>query len=216
MLLENTPPARSGCETCTLDIGSGHAYEGEYNVDKFAGFFKVCCVEDIEKDIAIKPYPNEHACRLKDPGNYEKFKRGKRKSGDKEYSIIFGKLKGQDKWEEQAYRYDKKVWTEKEAKKHCEEHKGISFEPASEKEVPKSTEVPAQIVNVKIDMGELTELIESTKLLNDSVKLLISTLEELKAVQVPEARDKPSASSVKEQKDDSGDVKLNINLEPTL
>jgi HK97 family phage prohead protease len=76
-----------------------------------------------------KPYPNEHACRLQDPGKFDKFRRGIRDHEGKEYSIIFGHVKGGEEWEEQAYRYDKDKWTAAEARAHCAAHKG-TFEAA--------------------------------------------------------------------------------------
>ena len=79
------------------------------------------------------PYPSEHSCRLSPPGNYEKFRRGKRKHEGKEYAVIYGKLKDEEKWEDQAYRYDKEVWEAAEAKSHCKEHDG-TFEAATEKQ----------------------------------------------------------------------------------
>lgn len=82
-----------------------------------------------------RPYPNEHACRLKDPKQYDSFRRKKRKAENgKEYSIIFG-IKGtgaNKKSEEQAYRYDKDVWSASEAGSHCKKHDG-KFEPAAPK-----------------------------------------------------------------------------------
>ena len=49
-------------------------------------------VSDVEEG---KPYPNEHACRLKDPADFQadSFRRTKRKHDGKEYSIIMGRLK---------------------------------------------------------------------------------------------------------------------------
>jgi len=76
-----------------------------------------------------KPYPNEHSCRLQDPGKFDRFRRGTRESDGKEYSIIFGRVKDSEDWEEQAYRYDKDTWTAAEASAHCKAHKG-SFEAA--------------------------------------------------------------------------------------
>lgn len=80
----------------------------------------------------IKPYPNEHACRLKDPKQFTEFRRTKRKHDKKEYSIIWGK-KGDD-WIEQAYRYAKDTWEKDDAKKHCDSHGG-KFELANEKQM---------------------------------------------------------------------------------
>lgn len=77
------------------------------------------------------PYPNEHACRLRDPGDFQEnsFRRIKRKHNGKEYSVIVGKLKGEDSTTEQAYRYDKDTWDADEARTHCEDHEG-TFEAA--------------------------------------------------------------------------------------
>lgn len=94
----------------------------------------------IDADYAQKPLPNEHACRLKDPGGFEdgSFRSVSRTSGGKKYRIIMGKLKGQTTMTEQAYRYAKTVWTASEAKSHCKDHKG-SFEAAKEGLTPDAT-----------------------------------------------------------------------------
>ena len=91
--------------------------------------------ETEEKTEAVeKPYPNEHSCRLKDPKDYDTCRRTSRTSDGKKYGVITCRRKDDDtKWEEQGYRYHKDIWTESEAKKHCKDHKGIKFEPASEK-----------------------------------------------------------------------------------
>ena len=79
-----------------------------------------------------KPYPNEHACRLRDPGDFQEgsFKRSTRKHDGKEYSIIMGRLQGETTMTEQAYRYNKQTWTAAEAKTHCKDHDG-TFEAAA-------------------------------------------------------------------------------------
>jgi HK97 family phage prohead protease len=91
-------------------------------------------VDGVKSDepIEAKPYPNEHSCRLQNPDNFSEFRRGTRKHEGKEYSVIFGKPKEGEGWEEQAYRYNKDTWTAAEAKGHCKDHKG-SFEAASGK-----------------------------------------------------------------------------------
>lgn len=80
------------------------------------------------------PFPNEHACRLHKPGRYDRFRRanGEREHDGKKYDVIFGKVKGTNDWEDQAYRYPKKTWTATQARSHCKSHKGILFEPASD------------------------------------------------------------------------------------
>jgi hypothetical protein len=87
---------------------------------------------------AGKPYPNEHSCRLLEPAKFEKdsFRRSDRKHEGKTYSVIMGKLKGQDSMTEQAYRYPKDDWTPAEAKSHCKGHDGGTFEPASDTSTP--------------------------------------------------------------------------------
>lgn len=81
----------------------------------------------------MPPFPNEHACRLKPPGQFKKksFTRLHRKSGTKNkvYSAIVGKLKKDGSTADQAFRYDKKRWGPSEARSHCKSHGG-SFEAA--------------------------------------------------------------------------------------
>lgn len=80
------------------------------------------------------PYPNEHACRLNEPGKYKQFRRQSRKSSNgKTYDVIFGIFSrgGRNVSEEQAYRYPKGSWTASEARAHCRDHKG-SFEAAAQ------------------------------------------------------------------------------------
>lgn len=74
------------------------------------------------------PYPNEHSCRIKSPGAFQKddFKRIIRDH----LVIIIGRLKGQKTTTTQAYRYPIKDWTKKEAREHCKEAKG-EFHPAT-------------------------------------------------------------------------------------
>ncbi len=82
-----------------------------------------------------KPFPNEHACRLNDPGKYSEIRRGTRKHNGKAYGVLYGKPKeGDGGWEEQAYRYSKDVWEADEARAHCKSHEG-SFEAASGKTI---------------------------------------------------------------------------------
>jgi len=77
-----------------------------------------------------RPYPNEHACHLQPPSKFSDFRRGTRKHEGKTYSIIFGKVKDGETWEEQAYRYAKDVWEAADARAHCKSHDG-KFEAAS-------------------------------------------------------------------------------------
>jgi HK97 family phage prohead protease len=91
----------------------------------------VTAVKSMEP-IEMKPYPNEHACRLREPGEFSEFRRTIRTHEGKKYSVIFGKDKDNDTWDEQAFRYSKDTWTVAEAKTHCSDHDG-KFEAASGK-----------------------------------------------------------------------------------
>jgi len=95
-----------------------------------------------------KPYPNEHACRLRSPSDFEKdsFVRTKRQHEGKGYSVIMGKLKGKTTLTQQAFRYPKSDWTAKAAKSHCTDHKGILFEPAS-KDMEVLTQAEIKAIN---------------------------------------------------------------------
>ena len=75
------------------------------------------------------PFPNEHSCRLNEPGKYDSFNRKncEQKSNDKCIDVIYGIIG--NKSEVQALRYPKKVWTEESAKNHCKKRKG-KFEAA--------------------------------------------------------------------------------------
>jgi hypothetical protein len=82
----------------------------------------------------LKPYPNEHACRLRDPDDFQdnSFRRIERTHESKKYSVIVGKLRDGSTMTEQAYRYADDVWTAAEARSHCKTHEG-TFEAATGK-----------------------------------------------------------------------------------
>jgi HK97 family phage prohead protease len=86
------------------------------------------------KDGGLKPYPNEHACRLRDPGDFQEdsFRRTTREHEGKKYAVIMGRLKGEETMTEQAYRYPTADWTADQARSHCRSHEG-RFEAAAEK-----------------------------------------------------------------------------------
>ncbi len=90
--------------------------------------------ENAEPFNNLKPFPNDHACRIKKPGLFQEdsFRRVSRSHDGKKYSIIMGRLKGETTLTEQAYRYPKKTWPVAQARKHCKGHDGIMFEPARE------------------------------------------------------------------------------------
>jgi len=103
--------------------------EGVITQKQFNQITKPDYPEDTELENSLKPYPNEHACRLQSPDKFSEFRRGTRSHEGKKYSVIFGKPKEGEGWEEQAYRYDKDTWEASEARSHCKSHDG-TFEAA--------------------------------------------------------------------------------------
>ncbi len=79
------------------------------------------------------PYPNEHAARVRDPGDFvpESFRSKDLKNGVR---IIIAKLKGGTAMVVQAYRFSVDKFTVEQAKKWLEDNKisYIKFEPAFE------------------------------------------------------------------------------------
>lgn len=138
----------------------------------------------------MKPYPNEHACRLNDPDKYVSFRRGTREHEGKKYSIIFGK-KEDGKTEEQAYRYNKAVWNASEAKAHCDTHKG-AFEPAAEKDPAAQDDGQGNSldggINMKFELKSL-EIEKDLELTEESMKGLQDEIDEKVSVLVAEVED---------------------------
>ena len=101
--------------------------------DKTSSQAEIVIVNAIDTNITFgdveKPYPNEHACRLHPPGNYDRFARKncEIKHDGKCIDVIYGIKSG--KSEIQAYRYPKDVWQAAAAKSHCSSHGG-SFDAA--------------------------------------------------------------------------------------
>lgn len=134
-------------------------------------------IDDVEKylDAVSKPYPNEHACRLRDPDDFQddSFKRTEREHEGKKYSIIMGRLKGEDTMTEQAYRYNKDTWSAGEASKHCKDHDG-SFEAAKEpKEISQAQlidDIEYTLLNIeKAGIGE-NAMSKALELANEIIK----------------------------------------------
>ena len=90
-------------------------------------------LDDRSLDMVEKrPYPNEHAARIHDPDNYEKFARINDELGDGIH-IIVG-YKDDDSTEIQSIRFDKSKWTADAAKEWLSENgwNVLEFEPAIE------------------------------------------------------------------------------------
>jgi hypothetical protein len=122
----------------------------------------------------LKPFANEHSCRLISPGQFERFARKncQQKHDGKCIDAIFGIKAGKSKI--QALRYKKDVWTVAAARKHCKNRKGILFEPA--KELEQESQTIINNVTISGSDGALKELTEAIKELNVNVKDLKSSL----------------------------------------
>lgn len=119
-------------------------------------------MDDAPLESGQKPYPNEHACRLRDPGDFQEdsFRRTSREHEGKKYSVIMGRLKGEDTMTEQAYRYPKDTWTAAEARTHCYDHDG-AFE-AAQQDIPGAGDVAEErIHNHVIDVSVAEERIRT-------------------------------------------------------
>jgi len=128
----------------------------------------------ITLEMVEKPYPNEHACRIMDPGGYDKFARKNcfMKHDGKCIDCIFG-IKG-SKSEMQAMRYPKDKWTSAAAKAHCKTHEG-SFEAAKEAELEegKDSQVVFLLGSLKEDFEKfMREVTNSNKEISEAIKLL--------------------------------------------
>lgn len=103
-----------------------------------------------------EPYPNEHACRLRDPDEFQSD--SFRRISQGKLNIIIGRPKGKDTTTAQAYRYPKGEWSEDEARSHCREHGG-RFEAASE---IAGTDSQESLTNKKEEEKKMAE--QTTKL----------------------------------------------------
>lgn len=95
------------------------------------------------------PYEDEHSCRLKDPNNYDEFRRVDNdiEIGDKTADAIYGVVDGST--ELQSVRFPKNKFEVSEAKSWCKDHDGLKFEPAVEEEVDNMEELEDDIEEVK-------------------------------------------------------------------
>jgi hypothetical protein len=124
-------------------------------------------------NIVLRPYPNEHACRLVEPSTLSdecRRKNDAQKHNGKGYDVIYCKKSDSDSWVEQAFRYDKTKWTSSEASAHCKSHDG-KFEAAKEEAMNQLADIIIQYVersnSVMIDFKtEIDKLIESNKNVN--------------------------------------------------
>ena len=78
-----------------------------------------------------KPFPNFHACRMREPDEFDKFRTADETIDDKPVEVLYGREIETGDWDIASYHLPVDEWTEDEARAFCEEHDGIKFEPAT-------------------------------------------------------------------------------------
>src|SRR3989337_1257896 len=74
------------------------------------------------------PLPNEHSCVLTPVSRYDRFRRGTREHEGKDYSIVFGRVKGEGNWEQHSFRYAKDAWSaDRKSTRLNSSHGSISY-----------------------------------------------------------------------------------------
>lgn len=158
--------------------------------------------EEIE-EVEEKPLENEHACRLRNPDDFQEgsFRSTTREHEGKEYRVIMGKLEGEDEMTEQSYRYPKDAWDESEAKSHCSEHDG-TFEPAKKaveaetKQLDDEKENPAKDTAVEEDKTEEEETDEAEE--EEETEVIVNEEVTTEVIEVPvEEDDSPPVKEFK-------------------
>ena len=73
------------------------------------------------------PFPNESACRVRPPGQFQPG--SFRRISEGRLDIIIGRPRGQTTTATQAFRYPIDDWDIAEARSHCRRNGGELFEP---------------------------------------------------------------------------------------
>lgn len=118
-------------------------------------------LEDLEitqedKEEILRPYPNEHACRLLSPSDFDSFARKNcfKKIKNKCVDFIFGIKEGKSKV--QALRFNKEVWGADDARSACSSMGG-SFEAAKPNKETDMVELVSIKSEVEDDIKEIKE-----------------------------------------------------------
>jgi len=77
-----------------------------------------------------KPFPNFHACRMREPDEFDRFRTGDSTIGDKPVEVLYGREVETGDWDIASYHLPVDEWTGAEARAFCTDHDGIKFEPA--------------------------------------------------------------------------------------
>ena len=83
------------------------------------------------------PFRNEHACRVREPGDFVRIRRVSNTDEEgRRIDVLVGPLKSDPDGptHTQAFRYPVEDWSESAARDHCESNDGSRFEPAEAEE----------------------------------------------------------------------------------
>lgn len=109
-----------------------------------------------EETIEMKPYPNEHAARLQDPDEFDRFRRTKdgklfgRIKVPETIFVVWGRFRNtENEWAAQSIRFPVKHWTAEEAKKWLQENEieYVTFEEAEPQKVEEKAEWTIAYIN---------------------------------------------------------------------
>jgi hypothetical protein len=169
---------------------------------------------EIEIDeIEIKPYPNEHSCRLNLPDKYDRFARKncEQKHEGKCIDVIYGVK--DNKSEIQALRYSTDIWTASAARSHCKSREG-SFEAASGKEIDFEKISVYDIDGNEIGFAKIpkTEIVKQEKDIIKIVEPVIRLKDSKENPENPEERDSISLTE-KQIEDINKDICLTCQKE---
>ena len=113
-----------------------------------------------------KPYPNFHACRMREPDEFNEFRTGDSTIGDKPVKVLYGREMETGDWAIASYRFPADDWTETEARAFCTDHDGIKFEPATGDDDSDATDEAASgtAPEAALDTAERTLRLQRVKL----------------------------------------------------
>lgn len=135
-------------------------------------------LKEITFDEVMKPYKNEHACRLKEPGQYSRFARKncEQKVDGKCVDVIYG-IKN-DKAEIQALRFPKSSWSAADARSVCNK-RGGKFEAAATESVEISLCNAESIffIDIKGDLYEYSFDKECFEITEEDIKAFVDLFE---------------------------------------
>ena len=117
-----------------------------------------------------KPMTNFHACRVREPADFDEFRTTTRTMEEGPYSgkqieFLWGHSKESGEWEQASYHMPAEEWTEAEARGFCKEHSGILFEPAKQANSASDT-VEETASDTDVAFGQLTLLRTQLELKN--------------------------------------------------